>query len=68
MLAAGRWPRLLALEGDRGHRVAYLRQSCAVVGLPLSAELLRLPEELARVAAPLDDPASSTPFASWSAC
>ena len=49
---------------DRGHRVPPDRRSAVAVGVT-PPELLRLPEELARVDALLDDPAFFAPFAPY---
>ena len=48
---------------DRGHHVPHHRRSGVVVGVPASAEVLRPPEELARVDALLDESAFFAPFA-----
>src|SRR5258708_5897842 len=47
---------------DRGHHVPYRRRSAVVVESRLPAEVLRLPDELARVDALLDDPAFFAPY------
>ena len=65
----GRMPRPLGLEvieeARQGHRVSHYKRSCAGVGVAASPELLRLPEELARVDALLDDPVFFAPFAPY---
>ena len=62
-LGEGGWPRPLGLEEDRGHRVPYLSDPPSAWESSLPPELLRLPEEPARVDALLDDPAFFAPFA-----
>ena len=62
-------PRPLGLEvieeARQGHRVSHYKRSCAGVGVAASPELLRLPAELARVDALLDDPVFFAPFAPY---
>ena len=52
-------------RSDRGHRVSHYKRSAPTWESLLPPELLRLPEELARVYALLDDPAFFAPFAPY---
>ena len=59
-MASTSWAR-----SDRGHRVSHYKRSCVGVGVAAAAELLRLPEELARVDVLLDVPVFFVPFAPY---
>ena len=59
-MASTSWAR-----SDRGHRVSHVSGPVSPWESLLPPELLRLPEELARVDALLDDPAFFAPFAPY---
>ena len=61
--AGGGWPRTLVLEGIEAIVFRTIGDRPSVWESRLPAEVLRLPEELARVDALLDDPAFFAPFA-----
>src|SRR6201998_2877256 len=63
MERAGGWPRPLGLEVIEATVFRTIGDQPSVWESRLPAELLRLPEELARVDALLDDPAFFAPFA-----
>jgi transposase, IS5 family len=58
----GRWSRTLGREGFEAIVFRTVGDQCSLWEAVLPPELLRLPEELARVDALLDDPAFFTPF------
>jgi IS5 family transposase len=59
---ARRWPRPLGLEGIEAIIFRTIGDRPSLWESRLPAEVLRLPEELARVDALLDDPAFFAPF------
>ena len=63
--AGGGWPRTLVLEGIEAIVFRTIGDRPSPWEGLLPAELLRLPEELARVDALLDDPAFFAPFAPY---
>src|SRR5246127_794679 len=65
MERAGGWPRSLGLEVIEATVFRTIGDRPSVWESRLPAELLRLPDELARVDALLDDPAFFAPFAPY---
>ena len=63
--AGGGWPRTLVLEGIEAIVFRTLGDPPSLWESRLPPELLRLPAELARVDALLDDPAFFAPFAPY---
>jgi IS5 family transposase len=63
--AGGGWPRTLVLEGIEAIVFRTIGDQPSLRESRLPPEVLRLPEELARVDALLDDPAFFAPFAPY---